>query len=66
MLHSFPVQHSAQKLFSHDFGANCIDRDDWLVLWERNLDLWVLGKVHWAADRSVFYNLVFEKIHKRV
>lgn len=66
MFHSFPVQHSDQKLCSDDFGANYTDRHDWIVLRERNLDFWVLGKIHWIGDGSFFHNLVFEEVRKRV
>ena len=64
LFHSFLVQHSNSKLYSDHFTTPVNVSLDWIVLWKRNMDIWMLGKVYWTIDWSLFADMVFEKVRE--
>ncbi len=66
LLYTFSMQHSNQKFRYNNHIAHFFDCIDWFVLRKRNLDFWVLGKIHWPFNRVIFYHMVHEKVYQRV
>lgn len=64
LLHTFSMQHTNQELLPHHYFTNFNDRIGWGLLWKRDMDFRMLGKIYRVIDWNIFHNLVHEKVRK--